>query len=106
GPAIVPMGEAEPASLRREGDFWRIRFASKTVLVRHSRGLSLLVQLLRNPGEEIHVSALDALSPSETALPTHAANVERGQPVGDLGDADEVLDAPAKDTYRRPLIEL
>jgi hypothetical protein len=102
----VPTDEAEPASLRREGDFWRISFASKTVLVRHSRGLSLLVHLLRNPGEEIHVSALDALSPSDAAMPTHAANVERGEPVGDLGDAGEVLDAQAKATYRRRLVEL
>jgi hypothetical protein len=106
GPATVPTGEAEPASLRREGDFWRISFASKTVLVRHSRGLSLLVHLLRNPGEEIHVSALDALSPSDAAMPTHTASVERGEPVGDLGDAGEVLDAQAKATYRRRLVEL
>src|SRR5262249_41963149 len=59
--ATVPASTspAEPASLRREGDFWRISYESKIVLIRHSRGLSLLVHLLRNPGEEIHVSALD-----------------------------------------------
>jgi hypothetical protein len=105
-PPLVPLAEAEPASLRREGDVWRISFASKTVLVRHSRGLSLLVHLLRNPGEEIHVSALDALSPSDAAMPAHAASGERGAPVGDLGDAGEVLDAQAKATYRRRLVEL
>ncbi|HXJ35657.1 MAG TPA: hypothetical protein VMS22_16615 [Candidatus Eisenbacteria bacterium] len=105
-PSPVPTDEAEAASLRREGDVWRISFASKTVLVRHSRGLSLLVHLLRNPGEEIHVSALDALSPSDAAMPTHATNVTAGEPVGDLGDAGEVLDAQAKATYRRRLVEL
>jgi hypothetical protein len=91
--------------VRREGDFWRICFASKTVLIRHSRGLSLLVHLLRNPGEEIHVSALDALSPSDVAAPV-AGSAPVDAPIGDLGDAGEVLDAQAKATYRRRLGEL
>jgi hypothetical protein len=97
--------EAEQASILREGDFWRIGFASKTVLIRHSRGLSLLVHLLRNPNEEIHVSALDALIPSDAAMPV-VASAPVGAPIGDLGDAGEVLDAQAKATYRRRLGEL
>jgi hypothetical protein len=97
--------DADRASLRREGDFWRVSYASKIVLVRHSRGLSLLVHLLRNPNQEIHVSALDALIPSDTALPmAPSAPVEAE--VADLGDAGEVLDAQAKAAYRRRLIEL
>src|SRR5262249_14234834 len=64
----VAVIATEEASIRREGDFWRITFAAKTVLVRHSRGLSLLVHLLRNPGQDIHVSALDAFSPSGGAV--------------------------------------
>jgi hypothetical protein len=95
----------EAPSVKREGDFWRICFASKTVLIRHSRGLSLLVHLLRNPGEEIHVSALDASSPSDAAVPV-ADNAPVDAPIGDLGDAGEILDAQAKATYRRRLGEL
>jgi hypothetical protein len=107
-PAAVapePAPEAESASLRREGDFWRVTYASKTVLIRHSRGISLLVHLLRNPREEIHVSALDALSPSDAAVATASAS-PIDVPVGDLGDAGEVLDAQAKASYRRRLAEL
>ncbi len=102
----VPAAPPEAASLRREGDFWRITFASKTVLVRHSRGLSLLVHLLRNPDQDIHVSALDAFSPSEGVAAVPASSAPLGEPVGDLGDAGEVLDAQAKATYRRHLAEL
>jgi hypothetical protein len=102
-PASAPS--TEPASVRREGDFWQISYESKTVLIRHSRGLSLLVHLLRNPREEIHVSALDALSPSDTAMPV-ATSAPVDAPIGDLGDAGEVLDAQAKATYRRRLAEL
>jgi hypothetical protein len=104
-PAPPLAAPKDVASVRREGDFWRICFASKTVLIRHSRGLSLLVHLLRNPGEEIHVSALDALSPSDVAAPV-AGSAPLDAPVGDLGDAGEVLDAQAKATYRRRLGEL
>ena len=106
-PATSPQTLAGPAtaSVRREGDFWRLTYQSKTVLVRHSRGISLLVHLLRNPGEDMHVSALDALSPSDTsaAMP---AGVPDDVPVGHLGDAGEVLDAKARATYRRRIGEL
>ena len=103
--APIAATEIDHASVRRDGDFWRIGFASKTVLIRHSRGVSLLVHLLRNPGEEIHVSALDALSPSDTVAPV-AGSAPLDVPIGDLGDAGEVLDAQAKATYRRRIGEL
>jgi hypothetical protein len=97
--------DADPASVRREGDFWHVSFESKTVLIRHSRGLSLLVHLLCNPDQEIHVSALDALIPSDTATPV-SSRAPVDATVGDLGDAGEVLDAQAKAAYRRRLDEL
>ena len=92
--------------LRQEGDFWRITFEGKTVLIRHSRGLSLLAHLLRNPGEEIHVMALAALIPSDAAMPTRPATAVQGEVVPDLGDAGEILDAQAKAAYRHRLGEL
>src|SRR6185436_16047437 len=104
-PLPTPAVEVEQASVRREGDFWRVSFASKTVLIRHSRGLSLLVHLLCNPEQEIHVSALDALIPSDTGMAV-SSSAPADTPVGDLGDAGEVLDAQAKAAYRRRLGEL
>ena len=107
-PAELPLAPAivaEQASVRREGDFWRVSFETKTVLIRHSRGLSLLVHLLCNPEQEIHVSALDALIPSDTGMAV-SSSAPVDAPVGDLGDAGEVLDAQAKASYRRRLGEL
>src|SRR5262249_23309725 len=102
---LAPAVDAAQASVRREGDFWRVTFAAKTVLIRHSRGLSLLGHLLCNPKQRIHVAGLDAIIPSGagTAL---SSNAPVGARVGDLGDAGEVLDAQAKAAYRRRLGEL
>ena len=104
--AAVPANEVDEPFLRQEGDVWRIGFASKTVLIRHSRGLSLLVHLLRNPGVEMHVSALDASSPSDGGGTVRSGYSGESDAVSDLGDAGEVLDAQAKATYRRRLVEL
>jgi hypothetical protein len=102
----VSGNEVDEAFVRQEGDVWRIGFASKTVLIRHSRGLSLLVHLLRNPGVEMHVSALDASSPSDGGGTVRPGYSGESDAVSDLGDAGEVLDAQAKATYRRRLVEL
>ena len=50
--------------LEPEGDVWRVTYQGTTIRIRHSRGMALLSHLLRNPGEELHVQALDALVPS------------------------------------------
>jgi hypothetical protein len=108
---LEPRAQTAPApestnSWRREGELWRLGFGGKAILLRHSRGLSMLAHLLRNPGEEIHVSALDALipSPASGTTPPPALGVrELGL---DRGDAGEVLDARAKSAYRSRLADL
>src|SRR5438093_5263576 len=104
--AASPNAPEEGSVFRQEGDFWRITFEGKTVLIQGSRGLSLLVHLLRNPGEEIHVTALDALTPSDAAIPARNATAVHGESARDLGDAGEIFDVQAKVAYRRRIDEL
>jgi hypothetical protein len=106
-PALV--GTASPAngvSLEQQGAFWRIGYEGTTVLLRHSRGLALLAHLIRNPGQEVHVSDLDAMTPSGgSAEPREAPAPDGGLPPTP-GDAGELLDAQARTEYRRRIAEL
>jgi tetratricopeptide (TPR) repeat protein len=89
---------------RREGDCWSVAFSGRTVLVRDLKGMRHLARLLADPGREYHV--LDLV----------AAESHPGAPVDDsgatapsraaLGDAGVLLDARAKDAYRRRLAEI
>jgi hypothetical protein len=97
-------------TLEQEGDVWRITYQGTTIRVRHSRGVALLSHLLQNPGEELHVQALDALVPSAGAavdrppVNAHALPID-GMSLG-LGDAGPVIDDRARADYRRRLAEL
>ena len=91
----------EPAavnSFRREGDYWSIVFEERTVRVRDLKGMRYLARLLAHPGREFHV--LDLVAAENAVAP-----VERGSR-STLGDAGEMLDARAKDAYRRRLAEI
>jgi tetratricopeptide (TPR) repeat protein len=46
--------------LRHEGDHWTVEFAGRALRVRDAKGIRLLAQLLRRPGEEVHVVTLVA----------------------------------------------
>jgi class 3 adenylate cyclase len=113
-PLAVPSDDhAEPVQARhpgipvmeQEGEFWRIEYQGTAVMLRHSRGLTLLAHLVRCPGRAIHVRDLDAITPSGgAALPRPEA------PDSDLvavpGDACEVLDRQALAEYRSRVGEL
>ncbi len=90
---------------RREGDYWSVVFGGSTVRVRDIKGMRYLARLLADPGREFHVLDLVAAE-----APT-VAQTDRRQSAGDapratLGDAGEMLDARAKDAYRRRLAEI
>src|SRR5262249_44569652 len=106
-----PQAEPVPARhpgipvMEQEGEFWRIEYQGTAVMLRHTRGLTLLAHLVRCPGRVIHVRELDAMPPSGgAALP------RPGAPDGDLvalpGDAGEVLDRQALAEYRSRIGEL
>jgi tetratricopeptide (TPR) repeat protein len=95
---------AEDLSFRREGDYWSVVFEGRTVRMRDLKGMRYLARLLAHPGREFHVLDLVAAenagaAPAESGL---AAELSRRA----LGDAGEMLDARAKNAYRRRLAEI
>jgi tetratricopeptide (TPR) repeat protein len=94
---------AEVSVSRREGDYWSLMFEGRTVHVRDLKGMRYLARLFAHPGREFHVLDLVAAeSPGNTFEETgRAAVLSRAA----LGDAGEMLDARAKNAYRRRLTE-
>ncbi len=89
---------------RREGDYWTVIFDGPTVRVRDLKGMHYLARLLADPGREYHVLDLVA---AETSSASEVDNSRTGRtPRSALGDAGEMLDAQAKDAYRRRLAEI
>jgi tetratricopeptide (TPR) repeat protein len=89
---------------RREGDYWTVIFEGHTVRVRDLKGVRYLARLLADPSREYHVLDLVAAEAGGGAPvdSSHAAGLPRWAP----GDAGEMLDARAKDAYRRRLAEI
>jgi tetratricopeptide (TPR) repeat protein len=97
----LPFGDAGAASapalppppdfgLEREGEVWAVRRPGRTFRLRHSRGLEMLAALVAEPGRELHCTELD--------LP--------GADARGAGDSGQVLDARAREAYRRRAREL
>jgi hypothetical protein len=84
----APPPDRHEIHIAQEGDMWSIRWASGApILLRDTKGLHYLAELLRHPGRELHVTQLaDLLEPA--------------------GDAGPVLDSRAKETYRRRIEDL
>ena len=86
-----PIGDANV--FRREGDYWTVTFDGHTVRVRDLKGMHHLARLLGDPGREFHVLDLVAAEIGSVASV-------------DSSDAGVMLDARAKDAYRRRLAEI
>ncbi len=56
--AVPVEATAENRLFRKSGAYWELRFGGKPVLVRDSKGMKYIVELLRCPGTDIHVSQL------------------------------------------------
>ena len=98
------MGHAAPTEarnvFRREGDYWSLAFEGSTVHVRDLKGMRYLARLLGEPSREFHVLDLVAAETTGVVLTDRAARHAT------LGDTGEMLDARAKDAYRRRLAEI
>lgn len=104
GPGGTDEQPAADLSLRREGDYWSVVFEGCTVRMRDLKGVRYLARLVAHPGREFHALDLVAAenpgaAPAESGL---AAEPSRTA----LGDAGEMLDARAKNAYRRRLAEI
>ena len=89
---------------RREGDYWSVIFEGHTVRVRDLKGMRYLARLLADPGREFHV--LDLVAAETGSGAQVDSSQAAGLPRSALGDAGEILDARAKDAYRRRLAEI
>ena len=97
-------GSPSPGVFRREGEYWCVTFGAHTVRLRDMKGLRYLTRLLAEPGRAFHVLDLVAAERGETAGLIQATGHEVTSAA--LGDAGEMLDARAKDAYRRRLAEI
>jgi tetratricopeptide (TPR) repeat protein len=89
---------------RREGDFWSVVFEEQTVRLRDLKGLHYLARLLADPGREFHV--LDLVSGDRVEPGNARSAAEPGLTFRGGLDAGELLDARAKQAYRRRLAEI
>lgn len=87
-----------------EGDTWLVAFGGRTAHLRGSKGLKYLARLLAAPGRELAALGLVAL---ESGGPDDGSDtVEAGLGLGVQGNAGPLLDARAKEAYRRRLAEI
>ena len=91
------------AVCHREGDYWSVGFEKHTTRLRDSKGLQYLARLLANPGRQFHVC--DLVAAGKAALDT-SRDPAGSRLVPDAGDAGQLLDARAKEAYRRRLAEI
>lgn len=97
-------GQRNPNAFRQEGDYWSISFQEHTFTLRDLRGLQHLARLLAHPGREFHVLDLVASGVAPSATTPRTSDPEL-TPTG-WGDSGLLLDAQAKNAYRRRLAEI
>jgi hypothetical protein len=95
---------------RKEGEYWTISYRGAVVRLKDVKGLRYLAHLLHHPDREFHVVDLMHLDPSYSPL-EHADPLHACESVGRRSEAcehraDPLLDAKAKQAYRRRLADL
>ena len=109
GPAVPPQPHLATALgdatiFQREGDYWLVAFGATSARLRDSKGMRYLARILADPGRQFHALDLVALERGVADTDSHPA--ELGAKVADRGGVSELLDARAKEGYRRRLIEI
>ena len=106
GNAVVPDERPVGNSnvFRLEGDYWTVIFDGRTVRIRDLKGMRHLARLLADPGREFHV--LDLVAAENVGGAQLDSSRAAGRPRSTHGDAGEILDARAKEAYRRRLGEI
>jgi tetratricopeptide (TPR) repeat protein len=108
GVDVAPQSDQHRAPrvdvFRREGDYWTVTFDRHTVRVRDLKGMRYIVRLLTDPGREYHV--LDLVTAESGQTTAVGRTPQPGLSYLGLDDAGPLLDAPAKEAYRRRLAEI
>ncbi|MGH2736867.1 MAG: transcriptional regulator [Actinomycetota bacterium] len=99
-------GDSAPAVsvFSREGDYWSVIFEGRTIRLRDLKGLRYLSRLLVHPGREFHV--MDLVVGERGAQANGSVSPELRLSSSIPADAGELLDAAAKEAYRRRLAEI
>jgi tetratricopeptide (TPR) repeat protein len=95
---------ADEHVFRREGDYWSVAFQGRTIRLRDRKGLRYLARLMANPGRDFHV--LDLVAGERGASVDTGQSTERDLARSSGLDAGPLLDAHAKEAYRRRLAEI
>jgi eukaryotic-like serine/threonine-protein kinase len=111
--ATLTAAAAQPAAgavFRREGDVWTLAYQGELARLRDARGLGYLACLLGRPGQEVHVLELVAAvqGPAAGTPPDRRRSdaLQAGLTPSRLDDTVPLLDAQAREAYRRRLGEL
>ena len=87
-----------------DGDYWSISFEEHTARLRDLKGMRYLARLLADPGREFHV--LDLVSSGVAPSASPPVTNDPAVTLSGWGDSGSMLDAQAKDAYRRRLEEI
>lgn len=94
-PSAPPLETAGlPFAFVPEGEYWAVHFDGRTFRLKHSLGVEYLARLFASPDRAIHVLELSG------------AKVGAEGEAIDAGDAGELLDTAAKESYKRRLADL
>lgn len=96
-------------AFQQKGHYWSIAYAGEEVLLRHSKGLTYIAELVRQVGREVHALDLLRLAAPAAASPALYENTINSPDAGITssgGRVDEILDARARRAYKRRLAQL
>lgn len=100
-------GRCDMNVFRKEGDYWLIQYDDRVCRLRDLVGFQYLVEMLREPGREFHVSELVTLVHAASPVRLGAAGLEKDLGVRrSVGGGVDFLDAQSARAYRERLREL
>jgi len=102
----LPVFPHEKSLFFRQDDYWVIGYRTTVALLKATRGLQDLALLLGNPGREFHVCELAGRGIGKALSLGKGERADHALQDGLLSDVGPILDAQAKDEYKRRLDEL
>ncbi len=88
---------------RREGDYWTMSWRGDVVRLKDAKGLHYIAYLLANPGRPVLAAELATAGATPD---TRRASIGADTTAPGLGDAGALLDAKAREQYRRRMQDL
>ena len=101
-----PLFTHEKSLFFRQGEYWVIGYRTTVALLKATRGLQDLALLLGNPGLEFHVCELVGRGIGKALSLGKCEHADHASQDGLLSDVGPILDAQAKNEYKRRLDDL